>query len=83
MKTATVGEINTLHPSLIRWLEAGEEISISKDGKVIGVIVPKVDPPPRKVDWSKSKALTRDRSGEPPLTAEQAAGILRESRGNG
>jgi len=50
MKTATLRELRTRYASVMKWIEAGEEVKISKDGKVIARLVPEKPKARRKVD---------------------------------
>ena len=68
MKTATVRELRNHYADLLRRVQAGEEIAISQRGKIVARLVPEKPAAPAKVDWSKSKAVTRDRSKERMLT---------------
>jgi antitoxin (DNA-binding transcriptional repressor) of toxin-antitoxin stability system len=81
MSTATVRDLRTKFPALARRLEDGEEIAITRRGKLIARLLP----PPRRtakkrVDWSKSAAVTRTRAGK-PLSAAQTAAILDYAKG--
>lgn len=40
MKTATVRELRGEFPRLLRWLQAGETVSISRRGTVVARLVP-------------------------------------------
>jgi len=40
MKTATVRELRGEFPRLLRWLQAGETVSISRRGSVVARLVP-------------------------------------------
>ncbi len=81
MKTASVRELRNQYLSVLRWVEAGEEVRISRRGVVIARLVPE-QPARRRVDWSKSAAAKLDRRKMPRLTARQSASILAESRGS-
>jgi prevent-host-death family protein len=81
MKTATVRQLRNEYRSVLGWVEAGEEVTISKRGVVIARLVPE-KPKSKRVDWSKSAALTMDRSKLPFLTAEQVQSVLDEAQGN-
>lgn len=52
MKTATVRQLRHDFGSVLQWLEEGEQVSISKRGKVIALISP---PPPEKPGPSKKR----------------------------
>ena len=55
MKTATVRELRNQYRSVLGWVEAGEEVAISKRGKVIARLVPE-KPKSKQVDWAQSAA---------------------------
>ena len=80
MKTATVRELRNQYRSVLGWVEAGEEVTISKRGKIIARLVPE-KPKPTKVDWTQSAAFKRDRTGMRMLTAEESLALIHESSG--
>jgi prevent-host-death family protein len=71
MKTATIRELRNHCVSVMKWVEAGEEVNISKRGKVVARLVPATAVKPKKVDWSTSAALTQDKSKWPMMTKKQ------------
>jgi prevent-host-death family protein len=79
MRTATIRDLRNHYADLLKWIEAGEEISITRRGKPIARLVPETVPDDF-VDWSKSAAFTRDRTNETMLTEEQSR-IIREEAG--
>jgi prevent-host-death family protein len=80
MRTATVRELRNQYRSVLDQVEAGEEIAISRRGKIIARLVPeKVKP--KKVDWSKSAAFTLDKSKMPFLVFDEVQAALNESKG--
>jgi prevent-host-death family protein len=81
MKTATVRQLRNQYTEVLGWVEAGEEVRISRRGKVIARLVPE-KPKSKRVDWSKSAALTMDRSDWPVLSAKQIASIIAYGRGD-
>jgi prevent-host-death family protein len=80
MKTTTVRALRNDYAKLLRRVETGEEISISRRGKIVAKLVPAL-PANGKVDWSKSAAfrLTKD---EKPWTAAQTLKLIHEAQGN-
>ena len=81
-KIATVRDLRNRYTTLLAWIKAGEEIFITQRGKTIARLVPETNSPKqRKVDWSKSAAFLRDRTGERVLTAEETASVLDENKG--
>jgi len=81
MKTATVRDLRNHYSGLLEWIEAGEEIRITRRGKPIARLVPEPEAPADQVDWSLSPAVGRDRSGEDRLTAEEAQEVIKDSSG--
>jgi len=79
MKTANVRTLRNDYAKLLRRVEAGEEIAISRRGRIVARLVPAV-PGKQRVDWSASAALgvTRD---EVPLSAAVSARLLAEAQG--
>ncbi len=80
MKTATVRELRNEYAKLLRRVETGEEISISRRGRIVAKLVP-AHPPKGKVDWSTSesfKMLGNDR----PLSAEESLKLIHDAQGN-
>jgi len=80
MKTATVRQLRNQYREVIGWVEAGEQVKISKRGKIIARLVPE-KAKPKKVDWTKSAALTMDRSDWPKLSAKQTKAFWDDFRG--
>ena len=71
MKTATLRELRTRYSTVMKWIEVGEQVKISKRGKVVARLVPvKQEKPtkPKKVDWSTSAAVMQDKSKWPMMT---------------
>ncbi len=81
MKTATVRQLRNQYREVLGWVEAGEVVKISVRGKVVARLIPE-RPRPKKVDWSKSAAATRDRSNWPKLTAKEVLSLIHESQGS-
>ena len=79
MRTATVRDLRNHYTSLLQWISAGEEIVITQRGKPIARLIPEKAPVPKKVDWSTSPAVIRDRSQEPCLTAEESHDLIHDS----
>ena len=81
MKTATVRDLRNHYTQLLEWIGAGEEIVITQRGKSIARLVPERSAPQKRVDWSKSPAVARDRSKEAILSASESQQILAEAGG--
>jgi antitoxin (DNA-binding transcriptional repressor) of toxin-antitoxin stability system len=82
MKTATVRELRNRYTQLLEWLEAGEEIRITRRGIVIARLVPENQAKNRRgIDWTKSAAFALNRLNLPPLTEKESAELLEENKG--
>lgn len=44
MKTVTTSGLRTRHTTILKWIEAGEEVKITKRGKAVARIVPEKQP---------------------------------------
>lgn len=68
MKTATIREVQHGLSSVLRRVQRGEEITITKRGKAVAKVVPVMTPKKRKVEWpdfsGRMKRLFPD--GPPP-----------------
>jgi prevent-host-death family protein len=83
MKTATVRELRNRYTQLLKWLEAGEEIVITRRGVTVARLVPEGPQTKRTVDWTKSAAFALDKLKLRPLTAKESAELLDFNRGPG
>ena len=64
MKTATVRELRNRYTQLLKWLDAGEEIKITRRGIVIARLVPENAATPRRdTDW-RHECRLRSRAAE-------------------
>ena len=52
MKTATVRELRNNFARLAKWIEHGEQITITKNGQSFAKLSPATTDKPRKVDWA-------------------------------
>jgi len=81
MRTATVRDLRNRYTSLLSWIGAGEEIVITQRGKAIARLVPESTQSARRVDWSQSPAVKRNRSGAATLTAQESLELIHEAGG--
>ena len=82
MKTATVRELRNRYTQLLEWIDAGEEIRITRRGVVIARLVPENRARAHSgVDWSRSAAFALDRLNLRPLKAELTAKLLDDNKG--
>ena len=81
MKTATVRDLRNRYSAVLKWIEAGEEVSITRRGVVIARLVPEVRRSTESVDWEQSAAFRRNRQGEHMLTEEELSRLLDANKG--
>jgi prevent-host-death family protein len=79
MKTATVRELRNHYTSLLDLVKAGEEIVITQRGKRVARLVPDQPEPPKTVNWADAPEITRDRSGERVLSAEEVSDLIHDA----
>ena len=79
MGTATVRDLRNHYTQLLGRVRAGEEIVITQRGEPVARLVPERPAEPKKVNWAESPAITRDRSGEKMLTAEESLDLIHEA----
>jgi prevent-host-death family protein len=60
MKTATVRDLRNRYTALLAWVEAGQEIRITRRGRTVARLIPERTQMPR-VAWSESPAVRRKR----------------------
>jgi prevent-host-death family protein len=79
MRTATVRDLRNDYTSLLSWIRAGEEIIITQRGKPVARLIPENPEEPKKVNWADAPEITRDRSGERVLTAEESSELIHDA----
>ena len=79
MKTTTVRELRNNYARVLKWVSAGQEVEVTRRGKVVAKVVPPVRPS-LKVDWSSSAAL-RVSASDKPLSARQSEELLKDAQG--
>ena len=52
IKTATVRELRNNFASLAKWIEHGEQITITRNGETFATLSPAMPEKPRKIDWA-------------------------------
>jgi len=77
MRTATIHDLQTRLPTILAWLEAGEEVVVKP--KAMQTATPPPSEP--KVDWTKSAAF-RDRTGERVLNLEETVELYESIKGD-
>lgn len=81
MKTATVRELRNQYAGLLEWIEAGEEIRITRRGIPIARLVPESGIAGQQVDWSQSPACARDRRETERIPADISEKLIHDSAG--
>lgn len=81
MRTATVSDLRNDCTHLLEWVGAGEEVIITERGKAIARLIPEKPEEPEKVNWADSPAVTRDRTGERILTAQESLDLIHDAAG--
>ncbi len=52
MKTASIRELRNNFANLSKWIEHGEQVAITRNGKAFATLSPATPEKPRKVDWA-------------------------------
>jgi antitoxin (DNA-binding transcriptional repressor) of toxin-antitoxin stability system len=81
MKTASVRDLRNRYTSLLSWIGAGEDVVITRRGKVIARLVPEQGESAPTVDWSGSPAIRRDRAGARTLSSKASRALRQEAAG--
>ena len=82
MKTATVRQLRTEFPKVLAWVNAGEEVAITRRRKVVANLVPAGEPPKRKPVLPDFRARLKRIYGDKVLPAMATQALLDDSRGN-
>ena len=80
IKTTTVRELRNNYSKVLKWVSKGEEVEVTRRGKIVARVVPPPSVKVAQVDWSQSAALNR-RAWSTTLTAGERASILADSQG--
>jgi len=80
MKTATVRELRNHYSKILRWVGSGEEVRVSRRGKIVAKVVPAETTASGKINWSQSAALSRP-SWTRKLSTAESTSILADSQG--
>lgn len=81
MKTTTVRELRNNYSKVLKWVSKGEEVEVTRRGKIVARVVPPPQVQAAQVDWSQSAALAR-RVWSTVLTADESAAIRAEGQGS-
>jgi antitoxin (DNA-binding transcriptional repressor) of toxin-antitoxin stability system len=78
MKSVTVRDLRNNFGRISRWLAAGEEVDITKNGKLFAHLRAAT---PEKVEMPDFLARAKEIFGDRVFTAEETAQMIRDSRG--
>lgn len=81
MKTATVRQLRTEFPKVLGWVNAGQEVAITRRRKVVANLTPAGDPPRKKLVLPDFRARLRRTYGDKVIPAAVMADILAENKG--
>ena len=81
MKTASVRQLRTEFPKVLAWVNAGEEVAITRRRKVVANLTPAGDAPKRKPARPDFAARLHRLYGDKIIPADTMAGILAENKG--
>lgn len=73
MKTATVRDLRNQFPRVAAWVENGEEVSITKAGKLFARLVPVAPAPSRKLVKPDIMARLKETWGDRVFSAKEVA----------
>jgi prevent-host-death family protein len=80
MKSTTVRELRNNYSKVLKWVAKGEEVEVTRRGKVVAKVVPPFPATASEVNWTESAALNR-KPWATTLTSDESAAILAESQG--
>ncbi len=76
VKTVTLNDLQTRLPTVLAWVKRGEDVMVK--GEPVTRLVTDAE---TRVDWSKSAAFNRDRTGETVLTQQDLDELFEDMRG--
>ncbi len=81
MKTASVRQLRTEFPKVLAWVNAGQEVAITRRRKVVANLTPAGDVPKKKPARPDFHARLHRIYGDQIVSAEAMADILSENKG--
>jgi antitoxin (DNA-binding transcriptional repressor) of toxin-antitoxin stability system len=81
MKTATVRQLRTEFPKVLAWVNAGQEVTITRRRQIVASLVPAGNRPKQRPVLPDFQARLRRTYGGHVIPAEVMAGLLAENRG--
>lgn len=80
MRTTTVRELRNNYSKVLKWVAKGEEVEVTRRGKIVAKVIPPSSAKATQVDWSQSAAFSR-RAWGTTLTADESGALLADSQG--
>jgi prevent-host-death family protein len=80
MKTTTVRELRNNYTQVLKWVAKGEEVEVTRRGRIVARVVPPPQVKAARVDWAQSAALNRP-AWSRVLSADESAAIRAEGQG--
>ena len=81
MKTATVRQLRTEFPKVLAWVNAGEEVAITRRRKIVANLTPAGDAPKNKPTVPDFRARLRALYGDKVIPAAVMADLLADNKG--
>ncbi len=81
MKTATVRQLRTEFPKVLAWVNAGQEVAITRRRKIVANLTPAGDAPKKKPVLPDFAARLRARFGNKIIPADVMAEVLADNKG--
>lgn len=81
MKTATVRQLRTEFPKVLAWVNAGEEVAITRRRKIVANLTPAGDAPKKKPAMPDFRARLRAIYGDKIVPAKMMAELLAANKG--
>ena len=81
MKTATVRQLRTEFPKVLAWVNAGQEVAITRRRKIVANLTPAGDAAKKKPTVPDFRARLRTIYGDKVIPAEVMADLLADNKG--
>lgn len=81
MKTASVRQLRTEFPKVLAWVNAGEEVAITRRRKIVANLTPAGDAPKKKPAVPDFRARLRAIYGDKIVPAKMMAELLADNKG--
>ena len=81
MKTASVRQLRTEFPKVLAWVNAGEEVAITRRRKIVANLTPAGDAPKKKPAMPDFRARLRAIYGDKIVPAKMMAELLAANKG--